>query len=203
MNISWYGHRCVRIEAKGASILVDPFDPKDTGLRGPAIKDDVVLLSEHAPAPSVTERINDDALVIRNPGEYEKKGVTVRGIQAAQDSQQGRELGLSSVFVLHAEEMTICHLGALGQEKLTDEQLEAVGDCDVLLVPAGGQGALDAKAAAALAMQIEPKIVVPIGAEKPDKFIKEMGLPVQKMESLRIQKKALPVDQTILAVLAS
>lgn len=212
MNISWYGHRCIRIETKAGSVLVDPFDPKQTGLRGPSIKDDLVLLSEAAPVPAVLERINDNALVIRGPGEYEKNGIAVLGIQAYQDSQQGAELGLCAVYVIVAEELTVCHLGALGQETLTDEQLEAIGDPDILIIPAGGQSALDPKAAAALVNTVEPKVVIPVqqavqgasyDAQKVERFIKELGLPPQTVDTYRITKKQLPMDKTELIVLQS
>jgi len=210
MNISWYGHRCVRIEAKEGAILVDPFDSKEIGMRGPTIKDDLVLVSEFAPGKAVTERINDDAFVVSGPGEYECKGIAVRGIQSWADSQQGRELGLSTIYRIVAEELCVCHLGATGQDKLTDEQLEAIGDPDILIIPVGGQSALDAKAAAEIATQIEPKIIIPVQfalpgaayeADKLEKFVKEIGLPVEKIDKLRITKKLLPVDQTRLVVL--
>lgn len=210
MNVTWYGNRCVRIEAKDGTVLIDPFDPKEVGLRGPVIKDDLVLLSAYQQSSSVLERITDDTLAIRGPGEYEKKGIAVRGIQAFQDSQDGRELGLCTLFVVHGEEMSLCHLGALGQEKLTSEQLEAIGDPDILIIPVGGQSALDPKAAAVLATQIEPKIVVPVqfalpnasyDAQPVEKFIKELGLPVERVDVLRMSKKQLPTDQTKLIIL--
>jgi L-ascorbate metabolism protein UlaG (beta-lactamase superfamily) len=212
MNIAWYGHRCVRIETKEGSVLLDPFDPKETGLRGPNIKDTLVLISEAAPSPEVLGRINDDAFVIRGAGEYERHGIAVRGIQAAQDSQQGRELGLCTMYCVIAEEITVCHLGALGQDKLTSEQLEAIGDPDILILPVGGQSALDVKVAAEIATQIEPKIIIPVqyavpGAKYPagplDRFVKEIGLTPQKNETFRVVKKLLPVDQTQLVVLSS
>lgn len=210
MNISWYGERCIRLEAKDGSVLIDPYDPKATGLRGPVIKDDLVLLSAYEQPASVLDRINPDALIVRGPGEYEKKGIAVKGILAHQDSQKGKELGLCTVWRLVADDMTICHLGALGAEKLTDEQLEDIGDPDILIIPVGGQSAFDPKAAAALATQIEPKVIIPVqfalpgsssDAQKLEKFVKEIGLPMQKEDSFRIQKKQLPVDATLLVVL--
>lgn len=191
--------------------MIDPFDPRETGLRGPVIKDDIVLLSAYEQPSSVIERINDTALVIRGAGEYEKNGIAIQGVQAYQDSQKGKELGLSTVYVVHIEDMTVCHLGALGQDTLTAEQREAIGDSDILIIPVGGQSALDAKAAAVLATQLEPKVIIPIQyalpnasyeAEKLDRFVKEIGLPVQNVETYRIQKKQLPVDQTLLVALA-
>lgn len=212
MNIAWYGHRCIRIEVKEGSVLIDPFDPKEIGMRGPNIKDDLVLVSEAAPSKDVLERINDDAFVVRGPGEYERRGIAVRGIQAAQDSQKGRELGLCTMYCVVAEEMSVCHLGACGQEKLTSEQLETIGDPDILILPVGGQSALDVKVAAEIATQIEPKIIIPVqyaiaGAKYDagplEKFVKEIGLTPQTVETFRISKKLLPVDQTQLIVLSS
>ena len=212
MNISWYGYRCIRIEAKEGAVLADPFDPKEIGMRGPTIKDDLVLVSDFAPGKAILERINDEAFVVSGPGEYERKGIAVRGIQSWADSQQGRELGLYTIYCIVAEDLSVCHLGATGQDKLTDEQLEAIGDPDVLIIPVGGQSALDAKSAAEIATQIEPKIIIPVQfalpgasyeADKLEKFVKEIGLPVEKMDTLRITKKLLPTDQTRLVVLES
>lgn len=210
MNIIWYGHRCVRLETKEGDVLIDPFDPKVVGLRGPNIKDHLVLVSDAMPSRDVMSRINEDAFVIRGPGEYERRGIAVRGIQAARDSQRGRELGLCTIYCVVAEEMSLCHLGALGQEKLTAEQLEAIGDPDILILPVGGQSALDVKVAAELATQIEPKIIIPVQYALPnatyeagtlEKFTKEIGLTPQKTDTFRIAKKSLPADQTQLVVL--
>jgi L-ascorbate metabolism protein UlaG (beta-lactamase superfamily) len=201
MNITWYGQRCVRIEAKEGSILVDPFG-KEAGLRGPKMNDDLVLISPYAAPAGVREQIPDESLVIHGPGEYERKGIAVRGIPAFSDSQKGKELGLATLYTIMADEMLVCHLGALGQAELTAEQLESIGDPDILIIPVGEQGALDAKAAAELVNQIEPKVIMPIG-QGVDKFVKEIGLPVQKADTFRITKKQLPTDQTQLVVLAA
>ena len=209
MVITWYGYRCIRIEAKEGSILIDPFG-KDIGLRGPRLNDDLILVSSATLSAGVLEQAPETSLVIRGPGEYERKGIAVRGIQAYQDTQKGKELGLATIYTIVADEMAICHLGALGQDKLTDEQVEAIGDPDILIVPVGGQSAFDAKAAAQLCTDIEPKIIIPVQFALPsaaydaapvEKFVKEIGLPAQKIESLRIAKKQLPADQTQLFVL--
>jgi L-ascorbate metabolism protein UlaG (beta-lactamase superfamily) len=211
MNITWYGHRCIRIEAKEGSILIDPFG-KEVGLRGPKIGDDIVLISAYTTPAGVPDQIPDTSLLITGPGEYECKGVAVRGVLAYQDSQHGKEIGLSTIYSVIADEMSVCHLGALGQEKLTDDQIEAMGDPDILIIPVGGQSALDAKAAAQLCTQLEPKIIIPVqfalpnaayDADPLEKFVKEIGLPVEKVDTLRIAKKQLPTDQTKLIVLSA
>lgn len=212
MNIIWYGHRCIRIEAKEGSVLIDPFDPSRIGLRGPNPKDDLILISEPDPGKAVLDRLNDDAFVVRGPGEYERRGIDVHGIQAWADTQQGRELGLATIYRIVAEDLSVCHLGALGQDTLTPEQLEAIGEPDILIVPVGKQSAFDAKAAAELCNQIEPKIIIPVqfalpnasyDADTLEKFVKAIGLPVEKVDTLRISKKQLPTERTQLMVLAA
>jgi len=201
MEISWYGSRCVRVQAKDGSLLIDPFDPKEVDLRAPSTSDDIVLVSSAVVSSDVIDRAGD-AFIIKGPGEYERKGIAIRGIGAFQDSQNGSELGRCTIYKIIADEISLCHLGALGQEKLTPEQLETIGDPDILFIPASGQGALDAKVAAEIANQIEPKIIIPIGFESsPDKFLKEIGLPAEKMESFKISPKQLPVDRTMVVVL--
>lgn len=191
-------------------MLIDPFDPKEVGLRGPTIKDDLVLLGEAESSRGVLERINTDAFVVRGPGEYERKGIAVLGIQAWADSQKGNELGLCTIYRIVAEDMSVCHLGPLGQDGLTPEQIEQIGDPDILIIPVGGQSAFDAKVAAHICNEIEPKIIIPIQfslphasyqAEKLEKFVKEIGIPSEQMDKLRIAKKQLPSDTTRLIVL--
>jgi L-ascorbate metabolism protein UlaG (beta-lactamase superfamily) len=212
MNISWYGHRCVRVEAKEGTALIDPFDPKEVGLRGPTINDDIVIMTSAVTAQTIEERIGEESFVIRGPGEYERKLIAIKGILSYQDSQEGKELGLSTIYTLIAEDVSVCHLGALGQGELTSDQIEFIGEPDVLIVPVGGQGAFDAKVAVSVVNAIEPKVIIPVGFALPnasydadplDKFIKELGLTPQTMETFRINKKQLPTDQTLLVVLSA
>lgn len=209
MNITWYGHRCIHLEAKEGSVLIDPLN-KSLGLRGPKINDDIIAFSSPVISKDILDQALEQSFIISGAGEFEVKGIAVRGVQAYQDSQRGKELGLATLYLVVADEMSICHLGALGQDKLTDEQVEMIGDPDILIVPVGGQSALDPKAAAQICNQIEPKIIIPVQfsipnasyeAEKLDKFIKEIGLPAEKIDKLRIAKKQLPADQTRLFIL--
>lgn len=212
MNISWYGHRCVRIESKDGTVLIDPFDPKEIGLRGPSINDDIVAMTSFVMPPAVEDKITDQSFVIRGPGEYERKQIAIKGTLSYQDSQEGKELGLSTIYTLITEDVSVCHLGALGQGELTSSQIEFIGEPDILIIPVGGQGAFDAKVAVAVANTIEPKIIIPVGfslsnasydADPVEKFVKELGLTPQNMETLRTNKKQLPMDQTILVVLSA
>jgi L-ascorbate metabolism protein UlaG (beta-lactamase superfamily) len=106
--------------------------------------------------------------------------------------------------------MMLCHLGDFGEEKLSDEQLDAIGDIDILMVPVGGVSTLNAKEAVEVVSQIEPKIVIPMhykvaGSSMTDidgveKFVKEISLTPEKVDKLRMVKKSLPVEETKLVL---
>ena len=203
MTITWYGHSCFRIEAKEGSILIDPFS-KDIGLRPPKIKDDLVLVTHHHFDHDNVGEANPEALIIDGPGEYEKQGMQVRGISSFHDKANGKERGLNTIYLIKADDMTLCHLGDLGQDKLDDKQVEDIGDVDILMIPIGGTYTLDSKEAVSVVGQIEPKVVIPmhykikdlkVEISGPDKFLKEIGLSPEKVDKLKIAKKNLPVEE--------
>lgn len=202
MTITWFGQACFRIEAKEGSILIDPF-PKEIGLKPPRIKDDIILVThQHFDHNNIGDA-NPEAFIIQNPGEYEKQGVVVKGIPTFHDNKQGLERGPNTAYVIKAEDMTFCHLGDLGHT-LTDQQIEDIGDIDILMIPVGGVYTINAKEAAEVISQIEPKIAIPMhykisglssSLDGPEKFVKELGLVPEKVDKYRINKKSLPVEE--------
>ena len=204
MTITWYGHSCFRLELKDVSLLLDPFSSQ-IGLRPPKIKDNIVLISHEHYDHNNIEGMPEDAFLIKGPGEYEVKGVSVKGIQSFHDKVQGRERGLNTVYVLKMEDMTLVHMGDFGEAALTEEQVEKIGDVDILFIPVGGKYTIDFKEAAGVIHEIEPKIVIPMHykiqglnlvLDGPEKFLKEIGLTPEKAEkSYKIQKKNLPVEE--------
>jgi len=203
MTISWFGHACFRIEAKEGSVLIDPFS-KEIGLKPPKIKDDLVLVTHQHFDHNNIEDANPEAFIIQNPGEYEKQGIAVRGIASFHDDKEGSERGPNTIYVVKAEEMTVCHLGDLGH-KLSDQQIEDIGDIDILMIPVGGNYTIGAKEAVEVIGQIEPKIIIPmhykitglnVPIEGSEKFIKELGLKPENVDKYKIAKKTLPVEET-------
>lgn len=204
MTISWFGQSCFRVECKEGSILIDPFD-KNTGLKMPKIKDDLVLVTHPHHDHNNLEGAEAGVFVITNPGEYEIKGIHVQGISSFHDKEQGAARGLNTMYRIKAEDMVICHLGDFGEGKLSDEQVEAIGDVDILMVPVGGHYTIDAKEAVEVISQVEPKIVIPmhykVGGlsikelEGPEKFIKELGLTPESVDKFKVTAKTLPVDE--------
>lgn len=153
-----------------------------------------------------------DAFVIRGPGEYEKSGVYVVGIQSFHDDVQGKERGLNTIYAIKFEDIRLCHLGDLGQSKLTDEQIETIGDIDILFVPIGGTYTINSTQAADIVKEIEPKIIIPmhysvpglnVKIDGPQKFLKEIGLKPEEVETYKINKKTLPVEEIHLVMFSA
>ncbi|OGN13987.1 MAG: hypothetical protein A3J47_04305 [Candidatus Yanofskybacteria bacterium RIFCSPHIGHO2_02_FULL_43_22] len=212
MTISWFGHSCFRIESKEgpsagsgqASVLIDPFS-KDIGLKPPRIKDDLVLITHnHYDHNNIEGADTQTTMIIDGPGEYEKKGVYVRGIISYHDKNKGQERGLNTIYVIKTEDIVICHMGDFGQDKFEEHQLDDIGDVDVLMLPVGGRYTIDYREAVEIASQIEPKVIIPmhykikdlkIDIDGPDKFIKELGLTPEKVDKYKIAKKNLPIEE--------
>lgn len=204
MTITWYGHSCFRLESKDISLLTDPFS-SEIGLRPPKIKDDIVLVSHQHYDHNNTEGRPQESFLAEGPGEYEIKGVSIKGIQSFHDKSQGRERGLNTIYVIKMEDMILAHLGDFGEEKLSEEQVEKIGDIDILMIPVGGVYTINFKEAVGVIHQVEPKIIIPmhykieglkIDIDGPEKFLKEMSLTPEKVEkSYKVQSKNLPAEE--------
>ena len=209
MVISWYGQSCFKIITEGLTIVIDPFD-KSIGLRPPSFSADVVCISHNHPNHNNAESISGTPVIIKGPGEYEIKGIGIFGIESYHDEKQGKERGLNTIFLTEAEDLKLCHLGDFGQTELTDEQIEAINEPDILFVPVGGKHTIGGTRAANLVNQFEPKIVIPMHYKIPnlksdiepvDRFLKEMGVGKKEaVEKLTIKKKGLP-EQTEIVVM--
>ena len=139
MNINWFGQACFRIEAKDIKILIDPFN-KDLGLKVPRINDDIILVTHDHDDHNNIKEVEKSIFVVRGPGEYERSEVQIVGIQSFHDNEEGAKRGLNTIYIIKVEGVRICHLGDLGQHALTDEQVETIGEVDILMIPVGEIG---------------------------------------------------------------
>lgn len=211
MDIYWYGQACFKIKGKSASVITDPFSSEATGLRIPKdLEADVVLQTHAHPDHNNVEVIGGSPMVFHGPGEYEVKGVALTGVSSDHDNSGGEERGKNTIFNINIDGLNIVHLGDLGQTKLTEEQITAVGQTDILLIPVGGMYTIDANQAAGVVSQLEPKVIIPMHyfveglkyqLDPVEKFLKEMGaeavLPIPK---LTITKDKLPEESEVVVL---
>ncbi len=206
MDIDWFGHSCFRLREGGVTIVTDPYD-KSIGYVMPRVRADIITVSHDAPGHAAATAIKSDARVLTKPGEYEVKGVFITGIQTWRAaSVEGEVKEENTVFVFEFGDLTVCHLGDLARV-LTQAQVEAMPDIDVLMVPVGGGSALDADKAAEVISLVEPRIMIPMHYKTPyvnltldplSKFLKEMGATEHApQESLKVTRSDLPEETQV------
>lgn len=172
VDIWWYGQACFKVRGRDASVVFDPYDASFTGLGKLKVSGDIVCVThdhrDHNNASIVSAAVEDRApFVISGPGEYEIAGVNIVGIASFHDDKNGAERGGNTVYLATIDDVNIVHLGDLGQKKLTQEQVEALSVCDVLLIPVGSVYTISGRDAPEIISQIEPKIIVPMHYKTP------------------------------------
>ncbi len=171
MQIIWHGQACFQIiisQGKNSPVLlvIDPFS-EEIGLRVAKLEANIVLVSHQHYGHNNIKAISGTPFLVEGPGEYEIKNVFIQGIPSWHDSKEGQERGQNTIYTIKAEEMRLCHLGDLGQNELTEEQLEKIGEIDILMLPVGGVCTIAGKEAIKIMSQIEPKITIPMHYQIP------------------------------------
>jgi len=205
MTINWYGHSCFKITNQGGhlTIITDPFDKK-VGLNPPRCSADIVTVShnhyDHNNVGAITSSFGSESkpFIVNSPGEYEIKDIVIVGCFSFHDKERKEP---NIIYLMEVDKIRICHLGDLGQEKLTDRQLDRIGEVDILMIPVGGIYTIGAKQAVKIVNQVEPNIIIPIHYKLPGLnidlddvkgFLKEMGLNGQTtVDKLTLKKKDL------------
>ncbi len=207
MNINWYGQTCFRIQSQkgktgGSVVLIDLFS-KETGLKPPKNDADILIMSK----PGIKKELVGNSFFIEGPGEYDIKDIYIKGYRA---------IGSGSAFyTIDTEDIKICHLGFIknGEKGLTPEQIELIGDIDILMIPVGGGESLDAKSAVKIMGDIEPKIIIPMNYKIPklnqklddlSLFSKTLGVKsIPKEAKLSIKKKDISSQEVKIIALES
>ena len=166
MDITWLGHAAVRVRTRTAAVVMEPAARSEGVEMGrPAAA--IVTVSHDHPAHNHAAGVRGDPVVLRRPGEYEIQGVQLLGVAtrlgpAPGDDAAPREAEVRNVvFVLEAEQLRLAHLGGMGTPP-THQEMEQLGDVDVLVLPVGGESALTASASARMTRELDPRVVIPV-----------------------------------------
>ena len=211
MIIQWFGQSYFKIETKNKIIALDPYFEDSLGFKPPRFKADILLISHPHEDHNNKAAILGEPFILEGPGEIEKEGIFIEGVLSYHDNRLGRDRGYNTIYKIETEDLTLCHLGDLGEKILKEETLEKLSEIDVLFIPVGGIYTIDAEEAVAIINQIEPKIVIPmhyqlkdskIKLEALEKFLKAFGKKPEELDKLVIRKTQLP-QETKLIVLKS
>jgi len=183
MELVWHGHAHFRLRGREGVVVMDPSARR--GSAGSRAAADVVTVSHQHPGHNQSAAVGGQPKVLTGPGEYEVKGINLIGIQTYHDAEKGKKRGKNTAFLIEIDDLVVCHLGDLGHIP-TSDQVDLIGDnVDVLLIPVGGDGTIDATQAVEVISLVDPRVVIPMHYQVGDldpqldtveKFLRAMGV---------------------------
>lgn len=205
MELQYCGANCVRIITKKAAITID--DNLDAlGLKSATKAGDIVLFTSKHNDPKAEVK-----LVIDQPGEYEVSDISIQGI-AARSHMEEEGKHSATMFKVIADDITIAIIGHIFAD-LKDEQIEALGQVDIIVIPVGGTGyTLDGVDALKVIKKIEPRVIIPTHyADKSIKYevpqielaeaLKGLAMePKETLPKLKLKASDLPVDTQLIVL---
>ncbi len=211
MIITHHGVDFFKVSFGDMTLAVNPIS-KDSKFKSSRFGSDITLISlinspDHNGSDS-TSRGDKESFIISGPGEYEVSGVFIKGF-ATTSNYEGKQ-SINTIYKITLEGMNLCFLGGMSDEKIPKEVTEEIDGIDLLFVPIGGDGVLPASLAHKIAVQFEPKIIIPshfdgIGDEKSLKtFLKEAGAEkAEEVDKLTLKKKDLEGKEGEVIIISS
>ena len=202
MIITYFGKQFFKIQQGEMVLAFNPISKSSkTGISAHFGADIAMVTTNHPDYNGVEQLAHGERqpFVIRGPGDYEIREIFIKGAESAVEiggparDEVGKKF-INTIYLFILDGISIAFLGALGEAELSKDSREAINSPDILFIPVGGNGLLDAKSAAKLASTLEPKLIIPMDYD--DKslkaFLKEMGEEDAEMtEKLTLKRKDL------------
>jgi L-ascorbate metabolism protein UlaG (beta-lactamase superfamily) len=209
MELTWYGHSCVRIaERNMATVVCDPFDSDIVGFTNLKIKADIITISHDSPGHDCVKNIKGEPFIISGAGEYEIGGVFITGAADKRHKHNGDTKPHNTIYVIEYNGVNIAHMGNVDIVP-SQTDIESLGPINIALIPVGGHSSVNAAKAVEIVSLLDPQIVIPIhygmegskiDLDPVDKFLKEMGVTgAPPIDSLKINgSKDLPQETQVI-----
>ena len=207
MIITYHGGQFVKISHGDTVIAANPFG-KNGAYKPIRFGARIGLISVNHPDYNGIENLSHGEKVpfaITGPGEYEVGGIAVSGFMATKGF--GPDGLLNTIYAVELEGIRLCFLGALSVPDLTSEQVEGIGEVDILFVPIAGGDLLSPADAEKIAVSLDAKLIIPIAwssAADPQLklFLKESGAEgTAVLDKLTLKKKDLEGKEGEVALL--
>ncbi len=195
MIITYFGKQFFKIQQGEMVVAFNPVSKTSkTGIVAKFGADLAFVTTNHPDYNGVDQLSHGERVpfLISGPGDYEVKEIFVKG--SISNGEFSGKKYINSIYSLAVDGINIVFLGALSDLELSKETREAVGEPDILFVPIGGGGLLDAKSGAKLASMLEPKLVIPMDYDNTSLkvFLKEMGdEKAEVVDKLTLKRKDL------------
>jgi L-ascorbate metabolism protein UlaG (beta-lactamase superfamily) len=206
MILTYLGHQAYKMQFGDLTIAIDP-PSKDSTFKTSKFGANIVLQSlNHEDMGGGKDMAYGDKapFVISGPGEYETNGVFIKGL--ASKSEYDGEKRINTIYSLTVDGLNVLFLGA-HEGDLPSGISDIIESVDIVVVPIGGKGVLDAKTAYKVANDLEPKIIIPshfenIKDESLKTFLKEAGVTAAPVDKLTIKRKDVEGKEGEVIVLA-
>lgn len=189
MVITYHNDNYFRLQSGNLTVLIDPMNARS--FKGASL----VINTVH---PPLTPEPNpEETPCINHQGEYEVKGIQVRGFSIGEeDFNHGRRE--KTIYLIDFDEICLGVFGYL--TKIPDSKInELFQGAHIIIIPGGGKPFIAEALAAKLIRQLEPSLIIPALFKNVRPFLKELGQSnCSEEEKLVIKKKDLiPKAMTI------
>ena len=217
MQVEWFGQSAFRLSTSAQTVAIDPFgDLSPMTGRGlqfdyPAISGveaELLLVTHEHFDHNGVEAIGGDPLILRSTaGRLESPVGEVTAIASEHDEAAGTERGPNTIFVFALEDIRCCHFGDFGQRALREEQAEAIGQVDLLMLPVGAGPTIGPDQALQIVQRLHPRWVIPMHYRTPrigflepaEPFLAQLAH-VERLQASVFDTAELPVADGPLAV---
>ncbi len=202
MIVTYHGENYIKLTAGDTTISLNPIS-KESGKKTTKFGADICLISCDLPLLNGVDFANNsgkNAFLLHSPGEYEVKGISIKGIQTKYTEK------INTVFTFTFDNIKICVLGVLN-EKLEADVKDKIGDVDMVFVPVCEDKSkmyLSPKDAVYVANSLNAKVIIPVGYDEKSLpiFMKESGaVGMMPVEKLTIKKKEIDTKEGEVVVL--
>ncbi|MCR5616601.1 MAG: MBL fold metallo-hydrolase [Saccharofermentans sp.] len=155
MKITYLGHSCFKFEKDGFAMIVDPYEAGSVPGYAPLKETANQVVSSHK---------HGDHFGLKEVKLSVTRADTpfaVSFIETYHDDKKGALRGSNNVIIIDVNGLKLVHMGDTGCD-LTDEELDKIRGCDVLMIPVGGFYTIDARRAKQYVDDIAPAITIPM-----------------------------------------
>ena len=195
MIITYFGKQFFKIQQGEMVLAFNPVSKSSkSGVSAKFGADIALITTNHIDYNGVEQLSHGDRVpfAISGPGDYEVKEIFVKGVMS--NAELSGKIYINTIYSLSIDNISIAFLGALSDSEISKEAREAIDGPDILFVPVGGKGLLDAKSSAKLASSLEPKMIIPMDYDSTSlkAFLKEIGEEkAEVVDKLTLKRKDL------------
>ena len=195
MIITYFGKQFFKLQQGDLVLAFNPVSKASkTGINA-HFGTDIALVTTNHPDYNGIEQLSHgerEPFVISGPGDYEIKEIFIKGVLS--DALVNGKKHINTIYLFSLDGINIGFLGALSNAEFSKESREAINSPDILFIPVGGSGMLDAKSAAKLASSLEPRLIIPMDYDGVTlkAFLKELGEEkAEVVDKLTLKRKDL------------